>query len=250
MTWIGRRIGASSRLAPISAISLILSVGLGLGWTSHVEAGKIGRFLTAKDVTGREILDQNGLQIQLPSAADRHPLLATGSMPTYLAIPLKGGEHLPSSIPTIETGSQQGENPVGPLNFDALVKANLNAALNTSKLVVIDTPSQNYLVEFLPRQKHSTSVPTTTVNELAHLLNTGQTQLTKLTQSSMTDLEKLLHISSKNSTSTPSLNLEAQVLDGDVLPAAIPEPSTWMVFGSLLAGGAVLQRRARRSECA
>ncbi len=123
---------------------------------------------------GRLVLDQNGQQIQLPTASDRHPELAKGSTPTYLAIPLNGGEHLPASIPTLETGSQQGENPVGPLNFDALVKANLNTTLGMSRLAVVDTPSQNYLVEFLPRRAHSgfkdkvAATASNTVNELSH----------------------------------------------------------------------------------
>ena len=81
------------------------------------------------------------------------------------------------------------------------------------------------------------------MNELSHLLNTGSAQFTKLTQSGMNDLEKFLHISSKTSTLKPSLNLEAQVLSGDVLPAAIPEPSTWIVFAGLIAGAAMLRKR-------
>ena len=176
--------------------------------------------------------------------------MAKGSTPTYLAIPLYRGEHLPTSIPTLDTGSQQGENPVGPLNFDVLVKSNLDSALTTSRLAVVDTPTQNYLVGFLPRRAHSGSslntavgAATNTVNELSHLLNTGSAPFTKLTQSGMNDLEKFLHISSKTPTLTPNLNLEAQVLNGRVLPAALPEPSTWMVFTGLIAGAAVLRKR-------
>ncbi len=229
-------------------MSFILSVGLSLAWPSPVEAARLSKFLTPQDVAGRSILDQNGLDIQLPSATDRHPQVAPGSTPTYLAIPLHGGEHLPASIPTIVTGLQQGTNPVGPLNFDALVKTNLDTTLTTSKLAVIDTPSQSYLVEFLPRRRHAASVSTTTVNELSSLLNTGSSQLTKLTQGGMNDLEKLLHISSKSTTSTPNLNLEAQLLSGNVLPPPIPEPSAWLVFAALLAGAAVLRRRTYRPK--
>ena len=195
------------------------------------------------------ILDQNGQRIQLPTAGDRHPNLPKGSTPTYLAIPLHGGEHLPGSIPVLETGSQQGENPIGPLNFDTFVKASLNTTLNTARLAIIDTSAQNYLVEFLPRRAHSGSslekaarTATNTANDLSHLLSTGSTQFTKSTQSGMAKLEKFLHISSKTSTLTPSLNLEAQVLSGDVVPAAIPEPSTWIIFTGLIAGIAVLRK--------
>ena len=232
---IGRRIGIPIPCRPGMAVSLMLGLSFSLTLASDLKAAKLGRFLTAQDVAGRMVLDQNGQQIQLPTAADRHPELAKGSMPTYLAIPLNGGEHLPASIPTLETGSQQGENPVGPLNFDAVVKSNLDSVLSTSRLAVVDTSTQNYLVEFLPGRAHSASslekaagTASDTVNELSHLLNTGSAPFTKLTQSGMNDLEKFLHISSKTSALTPSLNLEAQVLGGHVLPAALPEPEPHM----------------------
>ena len=179
----------------------------------------------------------------------RHPALAKGSIPTYLAIPLSGGEHLSATIPTLATGPQQGENPVGPLNFDSLVKANLDATLATSRLAIVDTSTRNYLVEFLPRRAHSgltlgksVGAAGNTVNDLTKLLGTGQNQLNKLTQSGMSELEKFLHISSKNTILTPSLNLQAQVLGGDACTAPVPEPGTWMLFIGLLGGAIVLQR--------
>jgi hypothetical protein len=248
MIRIGRRIGFPVPGGPGLAISLMLGLSFGLAGPSYSEAAKLDRFLSAQDLAGRMVLDQNGQQIQLPTASDRHPELAKGSTPTYLAIPLYGSEHLPASIPTLETGSQQGENPVGPLNFDAIVKSNLNIALGTSKLAVVDTPTQNYLVGFLPGRAHSgtsldnaVGTASDTLTELTHLINTGSAPFTKLTQSGVNDLEKFLHISSKTSTLTPSLNLEPQILNGDVLPAALPEPSTWMVFASLIAGVALFQ---------
>jgi hypothetical protein len=244
---IGRRVGFPLHRGPGLAMSLM--VGLSLAWPSPTEAAKLSRFLTAQDVAGRLVLDQNGQEIQLPTEGDRHPKLAKGTIPTYLAIPLQGGEHLPGSIQTLITGSQQGENPVGPLNFDSVVKSNLATALSTSSLAIVDTPTQNYLVEFLPRRANSGSTldnaagtASSTVNELSRLLNAGSAPFTQLTQSGINDLEKFLHISSKTSTLKPSLNLEAQVLNGDVVPAAIPEPSTWIVFIALVAGTAIRRR--------
>ncbi len=235
---------------------LMVGLGLSLSWPSRLEAAKLSRFLTVQDVAGRLVLDQNGEQIQLPTAGDRLPKLTKGTTPTYLAIPLHGGEHLPGSIQTLITGSQQGANPVGPLNFDSVVKSNLATALSTSRLVIVDTPTQNYLVEFLPRRADSGSAlekaagtATTTVNEISRLLNAGSAPFTKLTQSGMNDLEKFLHISSKTSTLKPSLNLEAQVLGGDVVPAAIPEPSTCVIFSALIAGAAVLRKRLSPRIC-
>ncbi len=244
-------------VATTSLIRVALSLALGLMAPTNLSAAKVDGFLTHEDIRGRLILDQNGQQITLPSAHDRHPELASGSVPTYLAIPLHGGEHLPGSIPTLETGSQAGQNPVGPLNFDSIVKTNLDTTLATSKLAVVDTPSQNYLVEHLQRNAHShsrltvskaTHAATTTVNQLNHLLNSGSNQFNKLTQTGMNDLAKLLHINgtkSANSISSlkPMLNLEAQTISGEVLPVPAPEPSTWMIFAGLLAGGAFFRQR-------
>jgi hypothetical protein len=256
MIRIDRRIGFPLDCGPGLAMSLMLGLGLILAWPFPSEAAKLSRFLTAQDMAGRLILDQNGQQIQLPTAGDRHPDLAKGSTPTYLVIPLLGGEHVPASIQTLVTGPQQGQNPVGPLNFNALVKSNLDSALSTSRLAVVDTPTQNYLVEFLPRRGHSSPTvgkaagpASNTVNELSNLLNTSSSQLTKLTQSGMNDLVKFLHISSKTSTLKPSLNLEAQVLSEDVLPAAIPEPNAWIVFAGLIVSALALQRRATKRPC-
>jgi hypothetical protein len=217
-------------------------------WPAYAEAAKLNRYLTSEDIAGRMILGRSGEQIPLPTAGDRHPALSSGSIPTYLAIPLKGGEQLPGSIPTLDTGSQPGQDPAGPLNFDSVVKANLDAMLNTSRLAVVDASTGNYLVEFLPLRGHSGSQNAvggvgSTFSDLANLLGAPQKQINGLTQGGMNELDKLLHISSKSSTLIPSLNLEAQVLGGEVLPAAAPEPSTWLLFLGLAAGAGLLRRR-------
>ena len=161
-------------------------------WPAYSEAARLNRYLTSEDIAGRMILDQNGEQIAHRTAGDRHPALASGSIPTYLAIPLKGGEQLPGSIPTLDTGSQPGQNPAGPLDFDSVVKANLDATLSTSRLAVVDASTGNYLVEFLPLRGHSGSQNAvggagSTVSELANLLGTPQKQINKLTQGGMNE---------------------------------------------------------------
>ena len=113
MTRIARYIGVPLYLRARPALTLILAMGIGFAWPSLAESARIGRFLTHDDLAGRMVLDQNGQQIKLPTAGDRHPALDKGLTPTYLAIPLNGGEHLPSTIPTLATGSQQGANPAG-----------------------------------------------------------------------------------------------------------------------------------------
>ncbi len=186
---------------------------------------------------------------------------------------------LPRSLP----GSQAGETTVGPLDFDSTIKANLTAALAASAtgMAVVDTPKQNYLVEYLPRYAQTLSGTTTpsqtnnrvqtwlatvaagvgntmttaqltksssnsSADELSRLLNTGSSTLTDWTNKGITELEKVLDINSSKATATkPSLNLEAQVIESpQPLPSPIPEPSTWLIF-SLLLGAAGLRQRLR-----
>ena len=73
MIRIGRRVGFPLHRRPGLAMSLMVGLSLGLTWPSPSEAAKLSRFLTARDVAGRLVLDQNGQQIQLPTAGDRHP---------------------------------------------------------------------------------------------------------------------------------------------------------------------------------
>ena len=239
----------------LSAVRTVLTIWLiavfSVTCCSSSEAAKLSHYLTSEDVAGRMVLDENGQQIQLPSAGDRHPELAKGSIPTYLAIPLYGGEHLSGTIPTIDTASQLGENPVGPLNFDSLVKTNLDATLAQTRLAIVNTSTQNYLVEFLPRRTRSglsLDKAGNPVTELSNLLGTGSNQLNKLTQGGMNELDKFLHISSKTFPLTPSLNLEAQVLNGEIVPAAVPEPASWVLFMGLIAGTAIFSRRSFRRD--
>jgi hypothetical protein len=234
------------RCGPLLTVSLI--VVFSLTCCSRGEAAKLSHYLTSEDLAGRMVLDQSGQQIQLPSAKDRHPELPKGSVPTYLAIPLYGGEHLSGTIPMIDTGSQPGENPVGPLSFDSLVKTNLDATLAQTRLAIVDTSTHNYLVEFLPRRSRSGPSLDNPVSELSNLLTAGSNQLNKLTQGGTNELEKLLHISTKTSPLIPSLNLEAQVLDSTVTPAAVPEPATWVLFMGLIVSTVVFSKRLFRRE--
>jgi hypothetical protein len=259
-----------------SSASLVLSVLLGLAVPSRSDAAKLSSFLTPKDLARPLLLDQNGQQLQLPSTHRPHLVIPQGSTPTYLVIPLSGGEHLPGGTSTIFTG--QGGAAVGPLDFNASVVAQVNTALAASGLVAVDTPHQNYVVEYLPRLSRSLAGPTTGVpgasstppgsaapvtttaktsapaattnsvnNELSQFLG-GTLSFGQLAKNTVNDVENLLHIKSSKPTATkPSLNLEAQVIDPP-LPAPIPEPSSWLIFG--LAIGAVglhrqLRRRAR-----
>ena len=253
------------------AVALVLSMSFNLAVPSSSEAAKLSSFLTPKDLARPVLLDQTGQQLQLPKAQHPHPAFPHGSTPTYLAIPLHGGEHLPGGTSTIFTG--QGGAAVGPLDFNASVVAQVNAALAASGLVAVDTPHQNYVLEYLPRLSRSLAGPTTSVpgassappgsvasatatsssasapaattnslsNEFSQFLG-GTLSIGQLAQNTVNDVESLLHFKSSKPTATkPSLNLEAQVIDAP-LPAPIPEPSSWLIFGAAI-GAVALQRQ-------
>jgi hypothetical protein len=250
-----RRRGVGRHFDLRMTVCMILGCAVGWTWPTTSEAAKLDSYLTSEDLSGRIVFDQNGQKLTLPTAQDRHVTLPTGSTPTYLAIPLNGGEHLPSGLPIVDAGAQQGETTVGPLNFDALFKAKLDSTLDASRLAIVDTPSRNYLVEFLPAQVRSlagkqkagggTSNP---INELARVFNTSSNQWSKWTQSGMNELERLLNITnSKTLSFKPSLNLEAQLV-GSPLAAPIPEPSTWLVFAELIGAAAALKLMVKTSR--
>ena len=79
--------------------------------------------------------------------------------------------------------------------------------------------------------------------------------------SGLADLKKLLNLDSSEATTTkPSLNLAAQELtlppstesSSGPLPAPIPEPSTWLIFGLILGAAGLRQglwRRVRQGGC-
>jgi hypothetical protein len=272
------------RLLSLARLPLVLSSILGLGlaciWPSPVNAAKLSAFLTPQDLARPILLDQSGRQLQLPSPGHPQPVLPPGSTPTYLAIPLLGGEHLPAGIPTFHAGSSPEDASTGPFGFEAMIKAELNAALGTFPQAVVDTSNRNYVIEFVPHRKPALSgaapgaglatpirpagtgaattesssggsSPSTTsannpVSELAQLFKGGTIPWSQWSVSSVNAVENLLDIKSSNPTATkPSLNLEAQVLDSP-LPAPIPEPGTWLFFGLILAATAIGRSPRRR----
>jgi hypothetical protein len=137
----------------------LLVVGWGLSSASPCQAAGIGTFLTARDRSHPVLLSETGLPIPLRSLAHPDPVLPQGTVPAYMAFPLSGGEHLPSNTPTLTTGPQTGQAAVGPLDLNPLVRANLNVALDTSERAVVETPSRNYAVEFLPRYARTHAGP-------------------------------------------------------------------------------------------
>jgi hypothetical protein len=240
---------AVRRFEPRDRVAVALMFVLAVVAPPRADAARLSSFLTRQDLARPLLLDQNGQQLELPTAQHSHPAFPQGSTPTYLVIPLSGGEHLPAGTSTIFTG--QGGSTVGPLDFNASVIAQVNSGLAASGLVAVDTPYRNYVVEYLPRLSRSlagatTSVPSSSASkELSQFLG-GTLSFGQLAKNTVTDVENLLHFKSAKPTATkPSLNLEAQVLSPP-LPAPIPEPSSWLIFGLTIGAFALHRNRRRR----
>jgi hypothetical protein len=273
----------------------MLDLGVGLSLPARCEAARLGTYLTAQDRSRPLLLAETGTPIPVRDWAHPDPVLPKGTVPAYVAFPLAGGEHLPRGTPTLTSGPQAGGTTVGPLNLNPLVQGELNAALDTSKMAVVETPNRNYAVEFLPRYARthvqlrtsvgtspssagmssgsrttaaaSTSASTSTspstpqvnptidgvpVSELERWAKQGSSQLVHWTSIGVNDLAKSLGIGNSKATATkPGSNLAAQVLvpaqaeessTSAMLPAPVPEPSTWLVVG-LIFGMAGLRQR-------
>jgi hypothetical protein len=261
----------------------MLSLGISLSLTARCEAARLGSYLTAQDRSQPRVLSETGTPIPLRDSGHPDSVPPQGTAPAYLAFPLGGGEHLPSGTPTLTTEPQAVGTTVGPLNLNSVVQAELNAALDTSKMAVVETPKRNYAVEFLPRSARthvqlgstvgsspssagsssrslttpsgstSTSTSTSQVNptiegiplsELEGWAKAGSSALAHWTRIGVNDLAKSLDLGNPRARpKKPGSKLEAQVLapplaeessSSAILPAAVPEPSTWLVFGVIL----------------
>jgi len=274
-------------------VVLGLGLGLGLGLPSRSEAARIGTFVTAQDRSRPLLLSETGVPIQLRSLTHPDPVLPQGTVPAYMAFPLHGNGHLPSAIPTLTTAPRAGKATVGPLNLDPLVRAQLNAALETSRLAIVETPHRHYAVGFVPHYVQTQPQPASTagtspssgngngngtgtgpsaaqtitssprsasqpdptiqgipLSELAQWVKLGSSNLIHWTSVGVHDLTKSLDMGNSKATATkPSSSLAAQVLAAPLaegtsstpLPAPVPEPSTWLVFGLLLGAAGLRQ---------
>jgi hypothetical protein len=92
--------------------------------------------------------------------------------------------------------------------------------------------------------------------KLSQWLKIGSNGLMKWTSVGLAAVEKSLTIGNPKPTATkPSLNLEAQVLvspsaeaSSAPLPAAVPEPGTWLTFGLILGAAGLWQRAGRTAS--
>ncbi len=246
--------------------------GLSLIPGSQCEGAGIARYLTAQDRSNAVLISETGLPISARSPT------SPGSTPAYVAFPLFGGEHLPVGVPTVTTGPQAGQTPVGPLDLNPVVQATLNADLDASKMAIVQTPTQSYAVEYLPRygrsQEHAasstasstssadpgqatsssrtSSASSSPLSALASSLTIAgipTSELSKWTSTGLSDLEKALHLGSDKKTAKKAgTDVAAQYLTPPLaesstgpLPVPMPEPSTWLVFSVILGAAGLRQ---------
>ena len=249
----GVRIRLFSSVAPSrrgSRALMVLAVwGLGSIAPAACEGSGIARYLTPRDRSDHIVLSETGQPITGRLLAHPGAALSQGILPAYAAFPLSGGERLPAGVPTVTAGPQAGETTVGPLDLTPMVQANLNASLNAAGMAIVQTPTQSYAVEYLPRygriEAHErsstassadpsagTSSTSTSASDpsslsalesnltiegipakdIAHWVDSGSSGILNWTSTELAELEKALKISPKPTATKPSLNLEAQML--------------------------------------
>jgi hypothetical protein len=270
---------APARLRGLLVLGLALA--LGTGRPPEARGSGIFRDLTAEDRSQPILLAASGEEISLSSSGHAASALSTGKIPAYLAFPLDGGEHIPAHTPTIATGTQQGEDAVGPLDLTPSVQGPLNADLLASRGAIVNTPDGSYAVAILPRYARALAQATSSssssssggsatsvlesmlglspkanwtilgisTNELSQWYKDGTKELSHLTSLGASGVSKTLGV--KVTPTSSGLNVAAQILTPPTSanPAAgsasvaTPEPGAWLVFGLIL-GAAALKRRA------
>jgi hypothetical protein len=101
--------------------------------------------LDAENLDQPIVLDQNGQTIRL-SAKQQY-----GAVPSYLVYQFDGSDSLPKGFPTVVSESAtSNQTTTGPLNLDALVKAQLDQTLVKDGRAAVYTGHNTYLVKPIP----------------------------------------------------------------------------------------------------
>ncbi len=254
---------ARSRPSVPRTFLLVLAAATGLAPGAHAEG--LFRALTPRDRAQPIILSETGAPI--PGGSMSHPaaLIASGTVPAYLAYPLLGGEHLPSGVPTLASGQTPGQQGVGPMDLTPSDVLALNADIQASRFAIVNAPGQSFAVAFLPRYSralaHATpppastsapGTPTAPTNPLAALglptsinqwtiqgipgsqiskwVNTGTNELAHLSSLGVAGVTKTLRLAGLKVTPTPSgLHVAPQFLvpssTGPTAGAPLPVPA-------------------------
>ncbi len=224
---------------------LVLAAATRFAPDAHAEG--LFRALTPRDRAQPMIVSETGASIPFGSPSHPATLIASGTVPAYLAYPLIGGEHLPSGVPTLATG-QPGQQGIGPMDLTQSDVLALNTDIRASRFAIVNAPGQSFAVAFLPRYAralaHATPPPASTsasgtstvpTNPLAALglptsinqwtiqgipgsqlskwVNTGTSELAHLSTLGLNGITKTLHLAGVKVTPTPNgLNLSPQYL--------------------------------------
>ena len=118
---------SSCRFSPAlwTWVGHVLDAGLGLGliWPSPSEAAKLSQVPhRSRCGWAAGAGPERRSRSSFPPQAIDIPSWRKARRPHTLRFLFMAASICPRSIQTLITGSQQGENPVGPLNFDSLVK--------------------------------------------------------------------------------------------------------------------------------
>ena len=237
---------ARSRPLALRRFLLVLAVAAGLAPGAHAEG--LFRALTPRDRAEPMILSETGAPIPRGSMSHPAALIASGTVPAYLAYPLMGGEHLPPGVPTLASGQTPGQQGVGPMDLTQSDVLALNADIQASRFAIVNAPGQSFAVAFLPRYSralaHATPPPASTssasastgsTNPLAALglptsinqwtiqgipgsqisrwVNTGTNELAHLSSLGLDGVTRTLHLAGIKVTPTPDgLHLAPQFL--------------------------------------
>jgi len=149
-----RRITGRDRFRRWLAMSLVVGLGLAPSAPWQCRAAQVASTikLDADDLNQPIVLDQSGKTIHLPTKQQSGPaVLANGSIPSYIAYQVDSDGSLPKGFPTVVTGSaKSGQTTTGPLHFDALVKAQLDATLAKDGRAAVYNGQDTFFVKPIP----------------------------------------------------------------------------------------------------
>lgn len=253
------------RPGPLALRILILALATAAGLAPEARAAGLFSALPPRDRAQPMILSETGAPI--PTGSMSHPaaLIASGTVPAYLAYPLMGGEHLPPGVPTLASGQTPGQQGVGPMDLTQSDVLALNADIQASRFAIVNAPGQSFAVAFLPRYSralaHATPPPASTssasastgsTNPLAALglptsinqwtiqgipgsqisrwVNTGTNELAHLSSLGLDGVTRTLRLAGIKVTPTPAgLNVAPQFLvpssSGSTAGAPLPVPA-------------------------
>ncbi len=131
----------------VSSFAFGLAMGLTPSAVWQSRAAQIASTikLDAEELDHPILLDQNGQTIQLSA---KQP---SGSVPSYIAYQVDGGDSLPKGFPSVVADSaNSNQTTTGPLHLDAAVKSQLDQTLAKDGRAAVYTGDSTYFVKPVP----------------------------------------------------------------------------------------------------